>query len=1466
MSGSTSIPSWADLKDNVPKLTSTTDFERWEHAVRVYCLGKDVLEHIIDHTLDPYRVAPMPHTNVDAYPEGYIAGVSSPKGRDIAAHIIREIVIDELDEDATNAQINAAVQQWGANRTLTDDLLTKWSVWARRERLARTILLSTITEDVVIDYERLPTARFIFSAVESRFKTLNPERASLLQRELHSQYLPRGATADDAVTFYEKFVHIYAQLSRLQVAVNDEDKVAIILGALPTEWAILLRSQWSTETSKTWSRFTSVFSTFIESIRATEERELNGSVSSFKGAPARLTSASKNDKPKKKCKHHPGNPSHDTKDCRLGKKIAKDKEKKKKEKEKKEKKEKEKTASVAATSADVDGYYSSTNRHIAPAVLDFDGYLAATYQTNDESDDGSSDSSSDSDASSTDSDATADDIEEIPRVTTRFLLDSGATHHIVGNKNILHDVQRMAQPLRIQLAGTKFTITITWSGSITFLDSQGGCHTIQDILYSEDTTDNMLSIQTLRDAGWLVHMDSHQLRKGDAVFSTHNHFSGNWLGVDLVITMPGHLSASLAAAGELSPLHKLHLRYGHLGKPALLRCVKYGVITDATLEELKDDPFDMTHCKVCMLHKVTKVARKGPSNRGFAPDREYVHVDLKFMTETKPQQCRYWLAFVADYTGFRLAIPLMNKSDATANIIAQIRRLERQANVKVTVIRSDKGGEFASGNLKEFCREEGIIHQDGLVASAELNGVAERHNRYVAELCRVLLAETKLSQIYWPHVTWHVNDLINMTTMFDDKITAYERYFGRKPHLANLLPFGCRVFVLRKASTSVPNLLRTRSVPARILRTLTDQPGWLVLLENGTIEHVFDAWIYKGGHPGGKLRSYATWGYDHDPAKDRDETHDELVSPSAFEETAEAAATASLDDVISDDDDNDQAALPSSSPHALDDYEGCLASIAAEEIALGDPVTAKEALAGPDRQKWAEAMQAELDNLNGKGTWSCSHLPSGRKPVTAKWVFKRKRDASGNITKFKARLVARGFSQVPGVDFEDTFAPVSRLASLRFILAYAATMKQHLRQIDVEGAYLNGPLSEEIYLSPPPGVQTTSGNCLRLHKALYGLKQSGRAWWLELGRVLHKYGFKRCSGEWGLYSKWTKQGPIILLAYVDDIFICCPKKDQADHAVNFLAENWTITDMGEPSQMLSMKIDRDLKNDLIYLSSASYIEQMAIKFGVVNHRSGKSAPLPSTGEFTGLVGDEETKLNAVDHRIYRQLIGTLLWIGMSTRCDLAFAASLLGRASHAPTARAMELAKRAMAYAYHTRFTRQTLGGDDVDHLRVMVDSDFAGDADTRRSTTGYVALLFGTPISWCARRQGSVATSTTAAEYITISEAVKEVMWLRQLFKELRIHHWTLHEPVNLAVDNQAAIRIAEKPVSFPLAKHIDVRHHFVREEVEKGKITLSYVKTSDQHADVFTKALPGPTHAFHTKALGLVPAEKDANAEEQA
>jgi len=1390
----TSFPSWSDLKDNVPVLTSTDTFERWDKAIRTYCLGKGILSHIKGFVLDPYLVRDNNDdpNNLLIYEEDYIAGIAAPTGQDIERDALHDLMEEALGPGALPAEIAEAMDHANEDVILSEEMFNKWNRWARSERLARTVLLLTIHDDLSLDYDTLPNARHIYLAVESRFRTDNPEKIALLQRELHSLYLKRSSTADETSKFYQEYVRVYAALARLNVRLSEEDKVANLLTAIPTEYSIMLRAQWASEPNKTWSRFTAVYATFVESLRATEERETVATNGAAAAAAAKLNLEKKekpqqrsqrrgkskssdpvkpsNGKPKLVCVNHPNATSHKTEDCRLQPKVASSRE-------------------VA------DGYYNASSASkITP----------------------STESSS----------------------TTAFLVDSGATHHIVGNRDLLVDVKDTGTPIKIQLAGTKYVLSVTEIGRIVFLDNQQQHHSISHVLYSPDTTDNMLSATALTKDGWKV--TNNNMTKGNDVIPLTNTYIGGRLATNLTLVRQGHISASDKSPKTL--LHRLHLRYGHLGKPTLLRAVRNNLIPDVNLNDVKDDTFTMASCESCLAHKTANLPRRGPSDRGNAATREYVHVDIKSMSHPTTRRHLYWLAFVSDFVGYRLAIPLTNKSDATARIKTEIAALERQANVKVTVIRSDRGGEFKSGELAQWCRKKGIKHQLAPVDDQALNGVAERHNRTVSEMVRTLLKDTGISHDHWDHATWYVNRLLNMTTMFDDKITVYERYSGRKPHLERFMPFGAKVFARIPAETALPTLSRPRSRPARILSTSLELPGWTVLFDNGRIANVYDVFEVKDGSEGVQLVPFATIG-DIETNIDEREGEDDVTATSEHN-------AATLD--LLDDEENDQA-LPAASALAQDGETAYLASLAAEAIVLGDPVTVKEALAGPDRQSWIEAMQAELDNLNGKGTWTGSELPRGRVPITAKWVFKRKTNADGSIAKYKARLVARGFAQVPGVDFEDTFAPVSRLASLRILLAHAATHDLELRQIDVEGAYLNGPLNEEIYLAPPPGVEVKHGNTLRLNKALYGLKQSGRAWWLELDKALRTIGFKRCASEWGLHSKMSKNGPILLLAYVDDILIVSHTKEQATAVVAALRAHWALTDMGEPKQMLSIRIDRDRANRTIRLSSTAYIEQIATQYNLMTTRVGKTTPLPGSGEHKDLLANENNVLNAHEHSTYRELIGKTLWLAMSTRLDLAFASSILSQVLRSPSQKALELARRTLAHAYHTKEASLVLGGKAEDHLKAYVDADFAGDLETRRSTTGYAVLLYGSTISWAARRQGSVATSTTAAEYVAIAEVTKEIIWLRQLLLQLHIAKDTLTEPVKVLVDNQAAITIAERPANFPLSKHIDVRHHFVREQVERGKIALEYVPTGEQHADCFTKALAGPLHTLHTTALGI-------------
>jgi hypothetical protein len=538
-------------------------------------------------------------------------------------------------------------------------------------------------------------------------------------------------------------------------------------------------------------------------------------------------------------------------------------------------------------------------------------------------------------------------------------------------------------------------------------------------------------------------------------------------------------------------------------------------------------------------------------------------------------------------------------------------------------------------------------------------------------------------------------------------------------------------------------------------------------------------------------------------------------------------------------------------------YTGLLASAAAERVFLDptpEPTSVAQAMASPDHQHWLQAMLSELANLEGKGTWEEAVLPPGRKPITAKWVFKRKLDQYGKIAKYKARLVARGFSQVPGVDFEETYSPVSRLSSLRLLLTHVTAHDLCIKQADVEGAYLNGNLDVELYLSPPDGIvlNDTSCNVLRLKKSLYGLKQSGRAWWLELSSALELLHFKRIEDEWGLHVRLNNDGSrSFVLIYVDDLLIVDKKETEVDTIISSLASHWKLTPIGYPQHILGIRVHHDIKNSgTIGLSQTAYIDTIAQRYQVTNLRAGKTTPLPSSGEL--YLDPASPLLDSSSSRRYLELVGILLWLANATRPDLAFTASFLGRYSHCATQETLSFAERALGFAYQTRHLVLHLGGTgNSSELYLYVDSDFAGCTTTRSSTTGYISFVYDSPITWTSRRQAVVAPSTTAAEYVAAAEAVHEIMWLRRVLKQLGI---TISKPTALFIDNQASINIGLKPIHFARTKHLDIKFHIVREQALKGVVSLSYVPTTSQVADGLTKSLAGPAHASAQRSWRLV------------
>ena len=508
-----------------------------------------------------------------------------------------------------------------------------------------------------------------------------------------------------------------------------------------------------------------------------------------------------------------------------------------------------------------------------------------------------------------------------------------------------------------------------------------------------------------------------------------------------------------------------------------------------------------------------------------------------------------------------------------------------------------------------------------------------------------------------------------------------------------------------------------------------------------------------------------------------------------------------------------------------------------------DPRNLAEAMASDDRAAWINAMEREISNIEGKGTWKEVKLPADRRAVGSRWVFKVKVDSDGNIVKHKARLVAQGFSQVPGVDFEETFAPVGRLGSLRLLLAVAAAEGKVVAQGDVEGAYLNSPIDTEVYIRYPEGMRRKPGcDALLLLKSLYGLKQSARNWWEELGRILRRIGFKRTNGDWGLYVRRDRYGrTVYILVYVDDMIVAADTQGEIDELWELLKAEWTITVIGDVGTVLGMKVSQDKARRTIWLSQPAYIDRVLERFPEHARRRPRTTPLSSDTNI-------EATGDLAELTPYQELVGCLLWLAGCTRPDIMFAASYLSRALAKPSRHHWDLAQGVLTYLSHTKTVGLRLGGDG--ELQGWVDSDWAGCRDTRRSTTGWLMEYRGSPITWSSRRQATVSTSTVEAEYIAVAEAGKEAVWLRNLLGELGLEQ---RGPTPLHCDNQGSIRLAGQPTTHSRTKHIDIKHHLIRELVDTGRVSLLYISSAEQKADILTKLLPAAAHTRHVNALGL-------------
>ncbi|KAG7556884.1 Ribonuclease H-like superfamily [Arabidopsis suecica] len=508
------------------------------------------------------------------------------------------------------------------------------------------------------------------------------------------------------------------------------------------------------------------------------------------------------------------------------------------------------------------------------------------------------------------------------------------------------------------------------------------------------------------------------------------------------------------------------------------------------------------------------------------------------------------------------------------------------------------------------------------------------------------------------------------------------------------------------------------------------------------------------------------------------------------------------------------------------------------------PQTYEEAI---QHQVWRDAIAAERQAMEHNHTWEEGELPRGKKAVTSKWVFTIKYKSNGDIERYKARLVARGFTQTYGEDYRDTFAPVAKLHTVRVVLSLATNLEWELWQMDVKNAFLQGELEEEVYMKPPPGLEdhNAPGKVFKLKKAIYGLKQSPRAWYHKLSTTLLDRGFKKSEADNTLFTLPSKEGIVVILVYVDDIIISGNDKVGIQETKAFLKSVFDIKDLGELKYFLGIEVCRSKEG--LFLSQRKYTLDLLSQVGKLG---AKPAKTPLEDDYKANRKGELDNKPFEDVTQYRRLVGKLIYLTI-TRPDICFAVNVVSQHMQAPTLHHWNMVTRILKYLKGAPGQGIWMGCNKNTELVGYCDADYAGDTKDRRSTTGYCTFIGGNLVTWRSKKQKVVSLSSAEAEYRAMRKLTTELMWLKALLKDFGID---TPKPITMHCDNQAAIHIASNSVFHERTKHIEVDCHKVREQVQLGVILPCYTESEEQLADIFTKGASTKVCEYIHHKLGLV------------
>jgi hypothetical protein len=935
----------------------------------------------------------------------------------------------------------------------------------------------------------------------------------------------------------------------------------------------------------------------------------------------------------------------------------------------------------------------------------------------------------------------------------------------------------------------------------------------------------------------------------------------------------------------------IHARYGHICK-RLLRELRATLESDSATTHLLDDAIKHMgehSCDACNVSKMHKLPFSGKYNLHIKAPNDKADGDVigPFWCVSVQQNgnvihVKKYISVITDVFSRRVNIRIIDsKSQVSQHVLDYSHSSERETGNKLKCFHCDNAKEYNYAVM--LLTNRGVKCTRTPAYTSERNPIAEKKNRTLEEMMRTFMSRAHLPRkIFWQFAMEAAAYVHNRVTVVKGSgKTQHELFTGLEPHLSELRVFGCNAVVLIDAKDSKRgSKIEDRGQQGIFVGYDGIRDCYKILLKDGTVKSsvhvIFDEYKFTTDREHwNKQAESADELHSIDDGDDDDSDDDDIdMSPDAVD-TKTMNKIALLEDKGAIDRSSQFASNPRRSNRVrtytkqtglnLDDFgtvslnAGIQSKIItplpntviyARDVTI--PKSRKEAIKSPYWAYFKAAEESEMQSFKDHGVYTVVDNPGNVNVVGSRFVYDVKTEGD-RVVRFKARLVAQGFSQIYGRDYTETFSGTVKSRSIRITMGLVAMKNYVLETMDVGTAYLNADLHETIYMTQPTGYESGGPNKVwLLKKAVYGLRQAGREWNVDLnGFIVNQLGFTRLISDPCMYFKISKKGNIILLStYVDDIPSAYSPDDineWNDIKIQFDAK-YKIKFLGESGWLLNMRITRVKDKQQIYLDQESYVNEILEQF-----KMDQCAPVstPSAKTRMSLLDcpTTDSQKELMMKIPYRGAVGSLMYLSNSTRPDIAFAVRTAAQFCNNPGMIHWQAVKQIFRYLrgtanYGLKYQGSPTSGTSNEFTLIgYADADWAGCLDTRKSTTGGVITMGhnNNVVDWLCNKQKTQALSSCEAEYMATGATLQSMMAVQSCLQELGLRGTGETMVLKIRNDNQSAIAICKNDVLHNRVRHIDIRHHFIRDHVNNKTVELQWIPTRDQIADILTKPLQG-------------------------